>query len=754
MANPTRPLHWALPSVVIILLSIASSPVADTTIMRGSKAPYPFKINYSSLSEDQKRCVRYALKQWVMYDKAKEAGNVPNSTTQVNRNETATGVMTPGPDHNLDNAATVNPAKKHALSSRCMSEGEYDSMVGVYGPQSPFHASGQPVEDPVTNPDAWFTNDPGQATMTIQNVDQVPNQKKTVAGLMDFKLIPPTATTPEKKEGPANLYLRNDPGKTKHSGHQRTWCYPSDTDGDGWITNKDDKCPENTLDYYQMVKHELGHWFCFWHKGAEFTIPEQYTAPDTVAGIDSAHDEECGCTHCGGEFASVSAPKIYFSSNRPGGFGGKDIWSASWDDVAHAYATPVNLGAGINSAFDEITPEAAAGEAWLYFASNRPGAGGFDLYVAPRVDSTTWSSAAFLGSVNSPADDTSPMEWNDRLLFASKRAGGMGDWDIWMAMKTGTPSYLGAPVNLGPGINTPFADKDPMLADWDGTSARLYFTSNRPGGFGGFDIYRASMTAGMWGAPANLGPGVNGPMNEVAPHIPPVNDRIFYATDRRAAAGRGWELFESINTRPRISCMAGHDVEGLPGDTLAIPFMVVNDGATPVMVTPTATNADGWMLQYAGGPMAVMPGDVATWIVNVVVPNSAAVGDTTQVDGTVTTGSASSNCGALVIVTPPVTGVERTPVPRVTLSQNIPNPFNPSTVITFTLPRAQTITLEVFDVGGRRVATIASGPYQPGSHDIHWDGRDARGTDVASGVYFYRLRVGGEAITKKMILLK
>ncbi|MBM4116415.1 hypothetical protein FJ251_01550 [bacterium] len=95
-------------------------------------------------------------------------------------------------------------------------------------------------------------------------------------------------------------------------------------------------------------------------------------------------------------------------------------------------------------------------------------------------------------------------------------------------------------------------------------------------------------------------------------------------------------------------------------------------------------------------------------------------------------------------------------VPRaLSLSQNSPNPFNPSTTIRFGLPRPATVDLCVHDALGRRVATLIAGERLPaGYHEPRWLGKDAAGRALASGVYFLRLEVEGRRLTRKMLLLK
>jgi hypothetical protein len=91
---------------------------------------------------------------------------------------------------------------------------------------------------------------------------------------------------------------------------------------------------------------------------------------------------------------------------------------------------------------------------------------------------------------------------------------------------------------------------------------------------------------------------------------------------------------------------------------------------------------------------------------------------------------------------------------RVTLEQNVPNPFNPSTSIKIGLPADARVELSIYDSGGRLVRTLVDGRLAAGFRSVTWDGTDDTGTRVSSGVYFYRLEVGGETITRKMVLLK
>jgi hypothetical protein len=93
--------------------------------------------------------------------------------------------------------------------------------------------------------------------------------------------------------------------------------------------------------------------------------------------------------------------------------------------------------------------------------------------------------------------------------------------------------------------------------------------------------------------------------------------------------------------------------------------------------------------------------------------------------------------------------------PRVaSLGQNYPNPFNPSTTIPFTLAREGRVELRVVDVAGRVIATLLEERRAAGAHEAHWDGRDARGVAVSSGVYFAQLRTDDATDRRKLVVLK
>jgi glucuronoarabinoxylan endo-1,4-beta-xylanase len=83
------------------------------------------------------------------------------------------------------------------------------------------------------------------------------------------------------------------------------------------------------------------------------------------------------------------------------------------------------------------------------------------------------------------------------------------------------------------------------------------------------------------------------------------------------------------------------------------------------------------------------------------------------------------------------------------LHQNYPNPFNPSTVIEYQIPTAENVSLKIFDMLGREVATLVNERKSPGTYEVMFDG-----SRLASGMYFYRLQAGNLVETKKLVLLR
>lgn len=91
---------------------------------------------------------------------------------------------------------------------------------------------------------------------------------------------------------------------------------------------------------------------------------------------------------------------------------------------------------------------------------------------------------------------------------------------------------------------------------------------------------------------------------------------------------------------------------------------------------------------------------------------------------------------------------------RFKLYNNYPNPFNASTVIRYRIDETAPLELAVYNLLGQKIYTLAKRTAVRGSHQVRWNGRDRYGREAPSGVYFYRMTIGGKSVTKRMILLR
>lgn len=132
---------------------------------------------------------------------------------------------------------------------------------------------------------------------------------------------------------------------------------------------------------------------------------------------------------------SADESALYFVSDRPGGYGGKDIWVSYF--VNGRWQVPKNLGPNVNTEKDETAPGIAADGKTLFFSSNgRPGMGGFDIFTSKLLADSSWTVAANLGTpINSGFDEIAgSVSLNGReLYFASDQPGGYGGMDIYKA---------------------------------------------------------------------------------------------------------------------------------------------------------------------------------------------------------------------------------------------------------------------------------------------------------------------------------
>lgn len=191
---------------------------------------------------------------------------------------------------------------------------------------------------------------------------------------------------------------------------------------------------------------------------------------------------------------------LFLNSNRPEGFGDFDIW-ASFRFHAHddfGWQPPVNLGAGVNSAFFDagasFFENDDVGVPLLFFGSSRPGGpGGADIYVSQQMADGSFGPASLVVELSSPQEDQRPAIRFDglELFLFSNRVGTFGGTDLWASTRNTVAEPWSPPENLGPTINSTSLDQQAYIASDRET---LFFTSNRPGGLGGLDLYVTTRT--------------------------------------------------------------------------------------------------------------------------------------------------------------------------------------------------------------------------------------------------------------------
>lgn len=272
---------------------------------------------------------------------------------------------------------------------------------------------------------------------------------------------------------------------------------------------------------------------------SEWSVPVNVGAPvNSSAGENNAA-------------LSPDGLSLYLTSNRPGSAGVADIWVARRDCDKCAWGAPVNIGAPINSPGADAGPRLSIDGHLLFFQSDRPGGhGAADIYVSRRAnpnDDFDWGDPINLGTdVNTAANEqaanylqsaedgpgnlyfnragdiyyapvtrdgetrgpallvpelSDPASFDQHatvrkdgreIFFASfNRTGGLGAFDLWTSTRRSVHEPWTAPVNMGAPLNTTVNDQQPSLSS---DARTLLFTSDRPGGLGGNDLWISTRT--------------------------------------------------------------------------------------------------------------------------------------------------------------------------------------------------------------------------------------------------------------------
>jgi tetratricopeptide (TPR) repeat protein len=253
----------------------------------------------------------------------------------------------------------------------------------------------------------------------------------------------------------------------------------------------------------------------------------------------------------------------------------------------------VNLGDTVNSEFKDHSPVISADESILIFTSRRPNGwedeidedGNFneDIFISEKVDGK-WVKPVSIGpNINTAKHEASiglSVDGQKLLIYKDEDYGSI-------FMSTFQNGEWGVPEKLGPNINTEDRETHASLSS-DGKY--LYFTSDRPGGFGGLDIYVSELLRnGNWGPARNLGDAINTKYNEEGPYIHPDGNTLYFSSKGHENMG-GYDIFKS--TRTEFDTWTVAENLGYPINTVGddIYYMPTADGQRAYYVSEKEQN--------------------------------------------------------------------------------------------------------------------------------------------------------------------
>jgi hypothetical protein len=273
---------------------------------------------------------------------------------------------------------------------------------------------------------------------------------------------------------------------------------------------------------------------------ADFVFGDVETLPEPIntPGINS-----------GDVTMTADGLEAYFVSiNRPGGYGREDIWVCRRESPEDGWGSAVNLGPPVNTSTCDGTPSISADGLELYFSNVGPsgstyrpgGHGGGDIWVTKRKSKDeNWDNPVNLGpTINSSSMETYPNISADGLSLYFSRG------DIFVTTRARKDDDWGSPVRVTGGVNSGYWEGFPSLS---ADQRVLFFYSDRPGGYGGMDMYM-SMRATMsdaWEQAVNLGPIINTPYYDISPSLSADGCTLYFAHNDVNGWGGNYKVYRT-----------------------------------------------------------------------------------------------------------------------------------------------------------------------------------------------------------------
>lgn len=209
---------------------------------------------------------------------------------------------------------------------------------------------------------------------------------------------------------------------------------------------------------------------------------------------------------------------------------------------------PIHLGIRINSKYADLYPTMAVDTTYLFFTRKVKNMDE-DFFIAKLDSCNEWLRADNMGSPPNTIDNDAAqcISADGHYLFFARTDNRMEDgWagggsDLYMAYRNHIDSPWNIPQPFGGTINSQHFEGMPCLSPDNHT---LYYVSDKPGGYGGFDIYMSTFDEGLWQKPINLGPKINTPYNETAPYISLDNTTLFFTSDGHMGMG-GTDIYQT-----------------------------------------------------------------------------------------------------------------------------------------------------------------------------------------------------------------
>jgi Tol biopolymer transport system component len=237
---------------------------------------------------------------------------------------------------------------------------------------------------------------------------------------------------------------------------------------------------------------------------------------------------------------------LYFHSNRPGGRGAYDVWMSTRKTVHDPWEEPGNVGSPVNSEYEDFAVCVTPDNLNLYFSSDRPGGfGEYDIWLSTRRSvNENWNEPVNLGPmINSEYCEMGPAISPDGLelyfsdySYSAPRPGTFGQEDIWVATRANAAARWEKAENIGPEINSGWLDFNPSLSR-DGRL--LFFVSQRDDNPGNKDIWYSCRDSSTkeWKKPRNLGASVNSTANDIGAWLSKDEKTLWFGSNRPGGAG-------------------------------------------------------------------------------------------------------------------------------------------------------------------------------------------------------------------------